>query len=160
MLFMEAIKSSEALQRLDALKAMAVEHMSVREDNGKYKELRDKYPLMYTGSDNGRFYDLQLTDPMKGGPSGILKIDGKEIKVLARLWITNKTEQKGTGTAICINLGEDGNWYKQESDKYTVDKDKDTTFWTMGEVDKVTPISKDYLVDNSISRLQKPATKT
>lgn len=156
---METTKTSEALRRLDALKALATEHMSVREDNGKYKELREKYPHMYMGSDNGRFYDLQLTDPMKNNPSSILDIDGKPIKVLARLWITNKTEPKGTGTAICINLGEDGNWYKQESDRYTTDKEKDTTFWTMGKVDTVTPISKDYLVDNSISRLQKPSVK-
>lgn len=156
---METTQSTEALKRYDALKALATEHMSVRENDGKNPDLRAKYPLMFSGSENGKYYDLQLTDPMKSGPSGILKIDGKEIKVLARLWITSKSETKGVGMAICINLGEDGNWYKQESDTYTVDQPKDTTYWKMGSVDRVTHISKDYMVDSAISRLQKPATK-
>lgn len=157
--FMETIGSSEVLQRYESLKALATEHMKVRVDDNKNPELREKYPYMFMGSENGKNYDLQLTDPMKNNPSNVLDIDGNSVKVLARLWITSKGEVKGNGMAICINLGEDGNWYKQESDTYTVDQEKDTTFWTMGKVDKVTPISKDFFVDKAISRLQKPEVK-
>lgn len=156
---MENINSTEAFKRYEALKALANEHMTLREDDNKNPDLSARYPFIYTGSENGKKYDLQFTNPMKEDPSNILKIDGKDVKVMARLWITSKSETKGVGMAICMNLGSDGKWYKQEADTYTVDQEKDTTFWNMGEVDRVTPISKDFMVDKAISRLQKPATK-
>lgn len=142
----------------DRFKQLATDHLRQKENKGRNPDLETRFAQRFLGKDGSTKVDVQFRAPNSEAKPDTLKIgqgdQAQEVKVVARIWLTEKGGEAGKGNAVCYKLGEDGTWYKQTADTYRHDADKNTNYWNLGEIKTVDDNEQQIELDSRISKLQ------
>ena len=149
--------------RYTNIKQLTSDHLTHRENKGRNSDLEARYAERFSGKDGNTKVEVQLRDTESESKPDVLKFgDGeqtKEVKVVARVWLTEKTGEEGKGHAVCYKLGEDGKWYKQTADSYKYNKEKNTNYWALKSVKQVDDNEEQIELNSRIAKLQAPQKK-